>query len=99
MGRALRWWVTLPGVRQLEWHVPVRSSIFHPIRTTDSMNPTIVRSALLLVGSNVFMTFAWYADLKNLCSRPLVVAIVASGGSRSSSTSFRRRPTGSGSPR
>ncbi len=44
------------------------------------MNPTIVRTALLLVGSNVFMTFAWYAHLKNLGSRPLVVAIVASWG-------------------
>ena len=44
------------------------------------MNPTIVRSALLLVGSNVFMTFAWYAHLKNLGSRPLIVAIVASWG-------------------
>jgi hypothetical protein len=44
------------------------------------MNPAIVRSALLLVGSNVFMTFAWYAHLKNLGSRPLVVAIIASWG-------------------
>ena len=44
------------------------------------MNPTIVRSALLLVGSNGFMTFAWYAHLKNLGSRPLVVAILASWG-------------------
>ncbi|HEV8448097.1 MAG TPA: DMT family protein [Gemmatimonadaceae bacterium] len=44
------------------------------------MNPTIARSALLLVGSNVFMTFAWYAHLKNLGSRPLLVAIVASWG-------------------
>ncbi len=44
------------------------------------MNPTIVRSALLLVGSNVFMTFAWYAHLKNLGSRPLIVAIAVSWG-------------------
>jgi len=44
------------------------------------MNPTTVRSALLLIGSNVFMTFAWYAHLKNLGSRPLVVAIIASWG-------------------
>ncbi len=44
------------------------------------MNPTIVRSALLLVGSNVFMTFAWYAHLKNLGSRPLIIAILASWG-------------------
>jgi len=44
------------------------------------MNPTIARSALLLVGSNVFMTLPWYAHLKNLGSRPLLVAIVASWG-------------------
>ena len=44
------------------------------------MNPTIARSALLLVGSNVFMTFAWYAHLKNLGGRPLLVAILASWG-------------------
>jgi uncharacterized protein len=44
------------------------------------MNPTIARSALLLIGSNVFMTFAWYAHLKNLGARPLVVAILASWG-------------------
>jgi len=44
------------------------------------MNPTIVRSGLLLLGSNVFMTFAWYAHLKNLGARPLVVAIIASWG-------------------
>src|SRR6478752_3952463 len=44
------------------------------------MNLTIARSAALLVGSNVFMTFAWYAHLKNLGSRPLIVAILASWG-------------------
>ena len=32
--------------------------------------PVIALSALLLVASNVFMTFAWYAHLKNLSSRP-----------------------------
>jgi len=44
------------------------------------MNPAIARAALLLVGSNVFMTFAWYAHLRNLGSRPLFVAILASWG-------------------
>jgi uncharacterized protein (DUF486 family) len=44
------------------------------------MNLTIARSAALLVGSNVFMTFAWYAHLKNLGTRPLIVAILASWG-------------------
>ncbi len=44
------------------------------------MNPTIARSCLLLAGSNVFMTFAWYAHLRNLGTRPLLVAILASWG-------------------
>ena len=44
------------------------------------MNPTITRTALLLVGSNVFMTFAWYAHLRNLGTRPLFLAILVSWG-------------------
>ena len=44
------------------------------------MNPTILRTVLLLIGSNVFMTFAWYAHLKNLGTRPLIVAILVSWG-------------------
>src|SRR5258707_15269776 len=35
-------------------------------------------SAGLLVASNVFMTFAWYAHLKNLSSRPWWIAALAS---------------------
>ncbi|MCA8923420.1 MAG: DMT family protein [Planctomycetes bacterium] len=34
----------------------------------------------LLMCSNVFMTFAWYAHLKNLGHRPWVVAALASWG-------------------
>lgn len=37
-------------------------------------------TVLLLVCSNVFMTFAWYGHLKNLSSAPLWVAILASWG-------------------
>ncbi len=37
-------------------------------------------AAVLLVCSNVFMTFAWYAHLKNLRARPLIVAILVSWG-------------------
>ena len=44
------------------------------------MNPVIARTVVLLVGSNVFMTFAWYAHLKNLGTRPLIVAILVSWG-------------------
>ena len=29
-----------------------------------------LRTTLLLAASNVFMTFAWYAHLKNLSDRP-----------------------------
>jgi uncharacterized protein len=34
----------------------------------------------LLCCSNVFMTFAWYGHLKNLASKPLVIAILVSWG-------------------
>ncbi len=34
----------------------------------------------LLFCSNIFMTFAWYGHLKNLQSRPLLIAILASWG-------------------
>lgn len=34
----------------------------------------------LLVASNVFMTFAWYAHLRDLSARPWYVAAIASWG-------------------
>jgi uncharacterized protein (DUF486 family) len=36
--------------------------------------------ALLLVASNVFMTFAWYAHLKDLAARPWWIAALVSWG-------------------
>jgi uncharacterized protein len=42
--------------------------------------PVILRSAGLLVLSNVFMTFAWYAHLKNLSDRPWYIAAILSWG-------------------
>ena len=41
---------------------------------------TAATTAFLLVCSNVFMTFAWYAHLKNLSDRPWYVAAVISWG-------------------
>ena len=41
---------------------------------------TLFKTAGLLLCSNVFMTFAWYAHLKNLRAKPLVVAILVSWG-------------------
>lgn len=42
--------------------------------------PPIVQTAGLLLVSNVFMTFAWYAHLKEASHKPLWVAILASWG-------------------
>jgi uncharacterized protein (DUF486 family) len=42
--------------------------------------PVILRTAGLLVLSNVFMTFAWYAHLKNLSDRPWYIAALLSWG-------------------
>jgi len=40
----------------------------------------LVRTILLLTLSNVFMTFAWYAHLKELNQKPWVVAALLSWG-------------------
>jgi uncharacterized protein (DUF486 family) len=42
--------------------------------------PVWAQSAGLLVASNVFMTFAWYAHLRNLAAKPWIVAAIASWG-------------------
>jgi uncharacterized protein len=42
--------------------------------------PPIARTILLLCASNVFMTFAWYAHLRNLSQRPWFIAAIASWG-------------------
>lgn len=39
-----------------------------------------ILTILLLVASNIFMTFAWYAHLRNMADRPWLVAAVASWG-------------------
>jgi len=44
------------------------------------MTPVVVRTTLLLIASNVFMTFAWYAHLRNLADRKWYVAAIASWG-------------------
>lgn len=43
------------------------------------MNP-ILLSASLLLCSNVFMTFAWYAHLKELNNKPWIIAALLSWG-------------------
>ncbi len=40
----------------------------------------VMRCALLLVASNVFMTFAWYAHLRDLAHKPWYIAAIISWG-------------------
>lgn len=42
--------------------------------------PAVVRTVILLTASNVFMTFAWYAHLRHLQSRPWFIAALLSWG-------------------
>jgi uncharacterized protein len=42
--------------------------------------PTILKTIILLTISNVFMTFAWYAHLKNLSHKPWIIAALISWG-------------------
>ena len=42
--------------------------------------PTAIQCVLLLTLSNVFMTFAWYAHLRNLADRPWWIAALVSWG-------------------
>ncbi|HEV3021248.1 MAG TPA: DMT family protein [Pirellulales bacterium] len=42
--------------------------------------PVLLKSILLLTASNVFMTFAWYAHLKDLKTKPWLVAAFVSWG-------------------
>src|SRR5438046_5619616 len=56
------------------------SALHYEGRDYPDMNLVLLRTTLLLTGSNVFMTFAWYAHLRNLSGRPWYVAALASWG-------------------
>jgi uncharacterized protein len=42
--------------------------------------PVLLKTILLLTASNVFMTFAWYAHLRELKAKPWLVAAFVSWG-------------------
>ncbi|HEX4843478.1 MAG TPA: DMT family protein [Limnobacter sp.] len=42
--------------------------------------PAVPTTIVLLLISNVFMTFAWYAHLKDMSQKPWIVAALASWG-------------------
>jgi uncharacterized protein len=45
-----------------------------------SFVPVWLQTVLLLIGSNVFMTFAWYGHLRSLADSPWYTAAVVSWG-------------------
>ena len=54
---------------------------FTPLTPMPALFSAVVfRTTLLLICSNVFMTFAWYAHLRNLSGRPWYVAAIVSWG-------------------
>ena len=59
-----------------------RSRMLTPRFNTEKvhMGPVFWKTAGLLVLSNVFMTFAWYAHLKHLDGRPWMIAVLVSWG-------------------
>ena len=50
-----------------------------PLLWEKAMQP-IVTTTFLLICSNVFMTFAWYAHLKELGQKPWIIAALVSWG-------------------
>ena len=42
--------------------------------------PVVAKTVILLICSNIFMTFAWYAHLRNLSQKPWIVAALVSWG-------------------
>jgi uncharacterized protein (DUF486 family) len=50
------------------------------VRANSALVPVLLQTSLLLIVSNVFMTFAWYAHLKDLKSKPWIVAALISWG-------------------
>ncbi len=44
------------------------------------MPNTLLRTTIMLIASNVFMTFAWYAHLRNLADRKWYIAAFVSWG-------------------
>jgi len=42
--------------------------------------PVLAKTVVLLILSNIFMTFAWYAHLRHLSNKPWIVAALVSWG-------------------
>ena len=62
-----------------KWEAIIFKAVFSIWRAARPMHPILI-SILLLICSNVFMTFAWYAHLKQLNSKPFLLAALFSWG-------------------
>jgi uncharacterized protein (DUF486 family) len=63
------------------WKLPLIRVAKQPQVVDSPMEPKTVITAIgLLIGSNIFMTFAWYGHLKSMPSRPLWTVILISWG-------------------
>jgi uncharacterized protein len=58
----------------------VAMAFFYYFLRKNVMSNPIVISVFLLICSNVFMTFAWYAHLKELNHKPWIIAALVSWG-------------------
>jgi uncharacterized protein (DUF486 family) len=59
--------------------VDCRCFTYRPRQDPHAM-PVMLQTTLLLICSNVFMTFAWYAHLKDMSGRPWFIAALVSWG-------------------
>lgn len=59
-------------------------TVFHlsemPMLNLFTQIPPLLQTLILLTLSNIFMTFAWYAHLKNLSGKPWIIAALVSWG-------------------
>ena len=76
-------WRLLFTVMRVGWHHLFRETEYFCSPQRKRVNPQMrpyITTIVLLTCSNVFMTFAWYAHLKNLSAKPLMIAVLASWG-------------------
>ncbi len=65
---------------------------------SETTMPASLQTLILLTLSNVFMTFAWYAHLKDMNNQPWIVAAFASWGIALFEYLLQVPPTASASP-
>jgi uncharacterized protein (DUF486 family) len=63
----------------MRWRPPDRCGEILVMNAFQSI-PLPWQTIILLMGSNVFMTFAWYGHLKNLATAPWYIAALVSWG-------------------